>query len=136
MDAGRLVKISRDNVPARRRSPGGPKRRFLIKQAYNKEEEEGKTNITDHTGEGESVDNLQQAVETNEESKGSGAFQYQLSKQVEPPGVKYRNCLHMRYWQPLFIVVPAVARGSATNVIVYIYLHLPFFPQAPSSSIM
>ena len=27
IDAERLVKISRDNIPARRRSPGRPKRR-------------------------------------------------------------------------------------------------------------
>ena len=28
MDAERLVKISRDNIPSRRRSPGRPKRRW------------------------------------------------------------------------------------------------------------
>ena len=31
MDAERLVKISRDNIPAGRKSPGCPKRRWNIK---------------------------------------------------------------------------------------------------------
>ena len=45
MNAGRLVKISRDNIPVGRRSAGRPKRGDLISDqtggfAYNKEEEE------------------------------------------------------------------------------------------------
>ena len=42
MDAERLVKISRDNIPARRRSPGRPKRRWsdlIPGAAHNKKME-------------------------------------------------------------------------------------------------
>ena len=43
MDTGRLVKISRDNIPPGRRSPGWPKRRWILIKTggitFNKEEE-------------------------------------------------------------------------------------------------